>query len=511
MSLAERRLPSTAAFLGAAGRGLLVLCCSTAVGFALAVGAPAIGLAAAAVLAAAAAVLLSGHPARGLLFLVFLCAPVDVGKSLVAPVNGVLVPDAPGLSVSAMDLAAVAWAGLWLWRRLFLERRRIEWSRIDVAVWCFLGWIWLEALRSPANGLALATALAYSKFVLMFFVVSHAVRSVEEWRAVMYACVAIFALQAVEVAAQMITGSPLPLPGAKVPDGGATVSFGNEGAAFRPTGFFNHPNALADYLVLFLPTPVCLLLCGRKAVSARVRWISLLCAACGSAMLGLTLSRGGWISFGVSLVACVAACWRAGALSGRQVRLGAIAVVAVLVLAFVSTPRLWLRLTAPDSRSLESRALLVEQAMEMIRDRPLLGVGFGGYYRASRDYSAPGFAKVSPEYQKSLRRLVVHNHYLLLAAELGVPAALLFFGIMIALVTRILPIRSWPDPGRFCLAVGLASALLGNLLFLSSDNYYADIRMAMLWLVAGLLQAACLGRREDRHRRPVSRTRSVVP
>jgi hypothetical protein len=36
-------------------------------------------------------------------------------------------------------------------------------------------------------------------------------------------------------------------------------------------------------------------------------------------------------------------------------------------------------------------------------------------------------------------------------------------------------------------------------LFLASDNFYADIRVFMIWLAAGTLQALCLQRRAGLH------------
>lgn len=497
MSCSGTPEPRGSRAFAAAVRGVVVITSGLTVGSALvASGSPAIGVVATLALGIAAILLFRQQSTRGLLFLAFMAAPVDISKSLIGPINGVLVPDAPGLSASAMDLAMFGWAGLWLWQRLVVERRAIEWSRADGIALAFLAWIWLEAFRSPAGSLALATALAYSKFVVVFFVLSHAIRTPRDWRTVMLGCTVIFGIEVAHVAAQVLTQSPLPLPGAKLPETASVVNLGSEGSAFRPMGFFNHPNALANYLVLLLPTPLCLVLLGRRRLSRRGWWLALAMLGSGSAMLALTLSRGGWVAFGLAAAACAAMCWRAGAISGRQVRLGALGLVILVVAVIASTPRLLLRLTEPDSRSLESRSLLVGQATEMIRDRPLIGVGFGGYYRASRDYSAPGFAIVSPEYQQALRRLVVHNHYLLLAVELGVPGALVFVALMLYLVAGVRPLRTWHDPGRFALAVGLASGLLGNLVFLSSDNYYADIRMALLWIVAGLLQAACLERRE---------------
>ncbi|MFD2452463.1 hypothetical protein [Ideonella paludis] len=39
------------------------------------------------------------------------------------------------------------------------------------------------------------------------------------------------------------------------------------------------------------------------------------------------------------------------------------------------------------------------------------------------------------------------------------------------------------------LAMGLLASLLGQAIYFSSDNYYVDQRVAMLWMTAGLLRA----------------------
>ena len=84
---------------------------------------------------------------------------------------------------------------------------------------------------------------------------------------------------------------------------------------------------------------------------------------------------------------------------------------------------------------------------------------------------------------------MVHNHYLLVAAQMGVPALLLWSYLLWSMVRQAWPLQRWQDPGAWALGVGLAAALASQMLFLASDNYDADIRVFMLWLCAGLLQA----------------------
>jgi putative inorganic carbon (HCO3(-)) transporter len=432
------------------------------------------------------------RPESILLFYLFFTAPIDISKALVSPTSRIFIPDAPGLSISLMDMAFLGWAVLWFWQFKVVERRTLRFTRTDLAAILFLGWIWVRTAGTLSGMLGVATAIMYSKFVLVFLVISHAVRSPQQWRIVLRAGTAIFVLQMVYVVAQIASGSPLPLPGAKVPDFASVVSLGSEGIAFRPTGFFNHPNPLADYLVLILSIPLCLVLMGRQRIPERVWWIALGVLLTGVVVLARTFSRGGWVSLTFGFTICVLFYWRARILSAKNIGIGAIMVSITLVLAVVIYPGLLLRITGSDSRSTESRGLLTQQAAAIIRDHPLVGVGFASYNRAAYEYNPPGFSQISKQYRQALHRLVVHNHYLLLAAETGIPSVLLFFGIFFSMVVRAFRRVTWADPARAAITVGLAGGLLGNLLFLSSDNYYVDIRMSMLWLTAGLLQSQLL-------------------
>jgi hypothetical protein len=130
-----------------------------------------------------------------------------------------------------------------------------------------------------------------------------------------------------------------------------------------------------------------------------------------------------------------------------------------------------------------------DQALTIIRANPLTGVGYGAYNRASFEYQGPLWSTVSPDFQEQLRKVVVHNGYLLLAAELGIPTTLLFVYVFFAFVRLPWPLHRWRDPALLGLAVGLCGSLMGQMLYVSSDNYYADIRVLMLWVTAGLMQA----------------------
>jgi len=178
-----------------------------------------------------------------------------------------------------------------------------------------------------------------------------------------------------------------------------------------------------------------------------------------------------------------------GMIPGRRLAGWALAAGVAGALVVAAYPQLVLRLTEPDSRSTESRLLLTDQALAIIRANPWTGVGYGAYNRAAFEYVGPAFATVSEDYQQQLRKLVVHNHYLLLAAELGLPAMGLFMLLLWRFIRLPWPLRRFDDPATLALAVGLSASLAGQALFLSSDNYYVDLRLFLLWLTVGVLHA----------------------
>jgi len=434
------------------------------------------------------------QPRRLLIAGLYFLAPIDVSKALVPPLERFY---SPGLYLTAAHVVLLLLALLWAVQRLFIERRALPLTRLDALAFAFFGWICLRTVGSAQGTLAAASAASYGLAVLAFYVASHALEGAADLRLALRAAVVGLGAEALWVAAQVATHSPLALPGSKAVTSGDMLYFGGAGAAFRPSGFLGHPNALADHLTLLIPPALALVLLGWRRLPPRVWWTAVAVTAVASAMLLVTLSRGGWAAALLGTAWVVLRLHRQGLLGRRRLAQMALAGVLGLAVLAAAWPQLLLRLTAPDERSTESRLILTDQALLIIGRHPLVGVGYGGYNRAAYENIAPAFANISPEYQAAILQLVVHNHYLLVAAELGIPAMLFFAFLLTRFVVLPRPWPAWRDPGAFALAAGLSGALVTQLLFLASDNFYADVRMFMIWLTAGTLQALCLQRRAE--------------
>jgi O-antigen ligase len=456
------------AFAGTSGRGALLLVA-------------AIGL-------LASMIWFTGPQKKFLLGLLFLAAPFDISQAIVPPLDRIY---SPGLYVTIAQAVMLLLGLLWAAERMLKRHLSMPFTRLDRLGVGFLVLVWFGAMHAQGRVLSFSSAIAYTLCVLGFYVVSHAVETKSDLRLIMTAVIVGLCLEAVYVAAQMLTHNFLTLPGAKVaPVGTQGLVFGNENtASFRPIGSFNHPNALADYLTLLVSPAFALVLMSRRRLPARIWTAALGVLLLGTALLLLTLSRGSWAAALLGGLFIGSVFWRTRIIGkGHLLAFLGLGVAGVLATAIIF-PQVVLRLTEPDMRSTESRLVLTDQAVTIIRDHPFIGVGYGGYNLAAHQHTPPSFALISEDYQKQLLELIVHNHYLLVAAELGIPAMCYFIFLMLRFVRQAWPLSRWRDPGMFALGVGLSGALVSQMLFLASDNYYVDIRIFLLWITAGLLQA----------------------
>jgi hypothetical protein len=215
--------------------------------------------------------------------------------------------------------------------------------------------------------------------------------------------------------AQVVKQGPLGLPGelaleASLP--GASILAVGGGRWLRAYGLTFHPNVLGGFLAAGLLSSLPLL--NRREV--RCLWWVL--------ELGLlfSFSRSAWLATG--LVLPPLAFWLARhrpalrrPLITTLVVAGLIALLVGALLAGQMTSRLRPGSTATESRSLIERGRLIAFALKLIARQPLTGVGAGNFALA------PG--------NPALRQ-PVHNVPLLLAAEVGLAGAGLWFWLWLA-------------------------------------------------------------------------------
>jgi O-antigen ligase len=206
-----------------------------------------------------------------------------------------------------------------------------------------------------------------------------------------------------------------------------------------------------------------------------------------------TLSRGGALSLIVVMI--VMLIWPAWKLFPTRVHKVALFVVAIFGIVALITipqrqvlPRLTSAFSQKDKGSGRVNAWLA--ARTSIKERPLLGLGYGGFLPASNDLMrrTPGVDLI--DFDQRQRGLEPHNAYIGTTAELGFPGLALFVGILVStgLALRRTARRARRVGATFIMRV--ANALLLSLIgwcvasiFLSSETNKP------LWVMAGLAMA----------------------
>jgi len=372
------------------------------------------------------------------------------------------------LSDGLVLLAVILWLSTKLVQPLI---RRLSALSLQLSAFSLL--IFTSILSSPDWRVSLFISLHILLIVLFILSLrewSHA------WRYVLLGFCAALSLQFMTGMVGFISQStafldPLNLnwPGTLDPSvRGASIVQLPDGEAFlRAYGTLPHPNILGGFALILLLGPVALFLRKDKPNN-----LALLLLVPGTALLALTFSRSAWLAI---IVFSLVLIWKSKYFVRRRLAV----LLAVMALGFVITllPYRQLveaRTTNTSSHSEEfsfiGRAWLSGEAIKMIREHPLTGVGIGSFIIELSRRAGEGYV-IEP----------AHNVLLLAGAELGVPGLLLVIALSVSFVVHLFKTK---NPNTI-----LAGATLTGLAVISLFDHYlwtlAPGRL-MLGLMVGL-------------------------
>lgn len=215
----------------------------------------------------------------------------------------------------------------------------------------------------------------------------------------------------------------------------------------------------------------------RKVVLARI-----VCALCLLATI-FTLTRAVWLATVVATGTALLASPRTRGVMVPIFVVGALALVSALLFVPGFAERATER--SSDERPIWDRRNTNRAAIEMVRERPLTGIGWHTFEEKSPEYMT-----VSPNYPLTGVDIPVHNVPLSHAAELGLPAAVLWaLGLLFAVASGVL--RPGPeslDPWR----LGMVALFVHWLIVASFGPLTYPFPNLLLWTWAGVTGVAHL-------------------
>lgn len=237
--------------------------------------------------------------------------------------------------------------------------------------------------------------------------------------------------------------------------GASVVQLANGLRILRAYGTLPHPNLLGGFVFLTLLGPGSLFLANKKP-----NYLALLLLSAGTSLIGLTFSRSAGLALASFLFILIS---KSKYFERKKLFLltATIALTVILTLYplrdMVST-RVSKSTIPTEQNSILGRLWYSQRAVEMIQTHPLTGVGLGSFVLELSNVAVEG-VKIEP----------VHNVFLLVTADLGVPGFVLIIGLFISIALNIIKAQS---PQAI-----LASAILVGLGVIGLFDHY-------LWTIA---------------------------
>jgi O-antigen ligase len=401
--------------------------------------------------------------AAGVVFLVIALDHVAVGVYLLAVLAIVDGQGSLGIAKLAGAVLAASWLAAIIARRpkhgTFLANHR----GLTYALVALFGWLMLSVVWAESSSASISELFRYLPNMLLIPIVFDAV---QERRSMAW----LLGTLAVSSVAAAVLGVVTPPPDPSSAD-----------AAARTGGTFGDANEYAAALVAGMPLLVAFAL--RPETKRQVKALAMGGAILSLAALFSTLSRGGLVALAAALVAAVvfAGRWRARMVT---IALGLLATTVVYFLLFASLPARE-RVTSVGGGG-TGRLDLWTIGERMVSAHPTRGVGVGNFPVSSVHYLLqPGLIKRTDFIISQPK--VAHNTYLQFAAELGIPAAVLWLAIVVfCLSCAARAATRFARRGELGLEILARGAPVSMIGYLAAILFISEIISKVLWLLLAL-------------------------
>ena len=392
-------------------------------------------------------------------------------------------------------------AGLALWLIAALSRGRVSWlrSKVNLAVFAFVAWAGISIIYARYRYVTVSEFARLASHLGLFWLAILSLRSFRQVRRI--------------VAAGAVVAIPMCIYAFCQAAG---VDFVNWSAPVeRAFSFMGNPTYLGGFLMLLIPPVIAVGITylpsrGSDGAAPR-RWTGYALAGfffvAAAAMLvcmyySVTLS--GMIGLGLAaVVALLLVLIRGGARAARAaLPIAGIALVVFLPIAYLGYTRLppiqqariqqVLHFQDPYS---QERRLHWKTALDIFRERPAIGEGFGAFRVYSLEKMAPEwYAQSSARSEKMLVPGYAHNEYLQILSDLGIVGGVLFYALLLGgYGLAIWTALRHPDLRWATVSLGITAALTA---FLFQNIFGITFRQAgavtffWLWLAVIILAAA---------------------
>src|SRR5438067_766626 len=405
--------------------------------------------------------------AIGLAFVALVMADLTIGLCLFAVVAFLdVLPHLGGSLVSFTKIVGFLLAISWLAKVSSDDDSRNDFlaahPTFSYVLMLFIGWTALSITWAEKPGVGTTPLLRYALSLILFLIVFTAVRRSRDFR---------WAVGAYVLGSALAAGYGILKPPQDVAYYDVT----------RVSGTIGDPNELAAVLVggTVLAAGLAATLKNAPLLRLAAGAAAALCAA----GIFMSLSRGGLVALGFSLVAAVLVAgrhWRGQALALAVL----IAIGAFVYFGFYASPTAASRVTSFGSGT--GRTSIWTVGWRMVQAHPANGVGVGNYQTSAIHYLLEPGALQCDEFIVDTPK-VAHNTYLQVLAELGIVGLTLFVAIIgFSLLCILRAARIFERLGDAPMELMSRALLVALCGVLAADFFISEEFSKQLWLLLGL-------------------------
>jgi hypothetical protein len=414
----------------------------------------------------------------------WLVDPIELGAKFGIPPNGNL-----SIHLHLSDLILIAMMIPWL-LRVLTHRQRLYFPAIGYLAMGYLLWALFASLtRSVSLTLTMFELFHQTVYFVMYLFVVNNIDRRGMVKAVIQGCLAALVLESIVIIVTFSSQS-FAFFGGGVYDIDAsqqtseeyrTETKAGDTLIVRSRGTFNHPAAAAAFLHFLLPLSLMLAI-ARPRPTQKLLYGSLF--ALGVVALILTFSRSAFLGALFSIAICFWMARRTNLFGRRKFHA---LVTLTLIALLAASPLIWDFLERRPE-AFKYRFILLAGGVELVLQRPVLGVGLANSNHATREF----WERRGEAAERG--GIVIHNAYLLLAVEIGLLGAALYLAFFVLAGRNAFRASRSTDPDEQVLAIAILASILGLALHMAADPFGGNVLHSMLWIFAGV--ATALARRE---------------
>ncbi len=366
-----------------------------------------------------------------------------------------------GILFTITDIALFFLIMIWLYQLASDKTEKIRfYPQVTIPILFFYMTNFFSLTNSPDMNLSFFSIVQNLKTVILFFFIANKVRDKAMLQMIFKFLMICLIVEGLFCILQFITKTNFTIAFKVVESAGDDI--------FRIGGTTGSPNVTASYLASMISIPLLFLIMNDNQES---KLLPLLSAGIGLIAFILTQTRGAWISFIVGIffffllnIKKYKGMWKLILIS--------VIIIGLTVLIFHN---IIIERFSKGTETVYYRLHLIQSALEMVRKYPIFGIGPNIYALVMKDY-VPFFL--------TQERWIVHNHYLLVWAELGTIGLIAFLIVIFSVFRYLWPSTKNDDSFIRIFAWGIWTAMFIfflQMLFESLDGRISDSHLYLLF------------------------------